>query len=84
MTSDAKPTTAEPSATRAEANGQAPAPPPGAPADAPCEDCAEGGKGGTGLGLLLCAVAGGLLYMGLDLIFGISRRLAPAESKAEQ
>jgi len=77
-TTDAKPATAEPAAAKAESNGQAPA--PASTPDPPCEDCAEGGKSGMGLGLLLCAVAGGLAYMGLDLIFGLSRRLAgPAE-----
>lgn len=84
MTTDAKPATAEPAAAKAESNGQAPASSPPPLPDTPdemCEDCAEGGKSGMGLGLLLCAVAGGLAYMGLDLIFGLSRRLAgPAES----
>ena len=36
-----------------------------------CEECEEadrGKVGAAGLGLLLCAVAGGLLYIGVDLI----------------
>jgi hypothetical protein len=43
----------------------------------PCADC-EPSRGATGLGLLLCAVAGGLLFIGLDLISGggLTRRLA--------
>lgn len=55
--------------------------------DAGCDECAgEPGKAAVGLGLLICAVAGGLLYIGLDLASGgwFSRKFAGAqESEAE-
>lgn len=60
------------------------APPPGPP---PCEDCGEkqGGPRGVALGLLLCAVAGALAYMGLDLMTGhaLTRRLGGAPEAGE-
>lgn len=51
----------------------------------PCEDCDEPGRGAFGLGLLLCAVAGGLLYIGMDLITGggLTRKLAGAREDEE-
>lgn len=50
----------------------------GKPIDEECEQCGEPGKAATGLGLLICAVAGGLLYIGIDLITGggLSRKLS--------
>lgn len=53
--------------------------------DLGCEDCGEPGKAATGLGLLICAVAGGLLYIGLDLVTGggLSRRFGGAREDEE-
>ena len=55
----------------------------GKPADddgQPCDQCGDGepGKAAAGLGLLICAVAGGLLYIGIDLVTGggLSRKLS--------
>lgn len=57
------------------------------PAVNECEDCAEPTRNAAaGLGLLICAVAGGLLYIGLDLVTGggLSRRLGGAREEDGQ
>lgn len=54
--------------------------------DGECEGCDEPGKGAVGLGLLICAVAGGLLYIGLDLVTGggLSRKFAGAREDEDE
>ena len=50
----------------------------------PCEDCGPG-KGTAGAGILLCAVGGALLFVGLDLVSGgaLARRLGGAREEDE-
>lgn len=60
----------------------------GKPADEDlgCEQCGEPGKGAVGLGLLICLVAGGLAYIGLDLVTGggLSRRFGGAREEDDE
>jgi hypothetical protein len=50
--------------------------------DAPCADCGPSPSAmGRGLGLVICAVAGALAFIGIDLATGgaLSRRLGAAD-----